>query len=199
MGLNCTQQLKTSQSRLLVQCLQEDSIQRLYYSIYYPKAHYSSSSASHAQIYLAGVCGSRRGLGKSNARGARWGIWCKISHLVQARVPKWCSACLLPPLPLPLTAGEAPLVLCCCQSSSPPQNEIPSSGVLTANLISHATPCHFQACPWLTHLIICQPKWQSELLCANIKCCPASLASLRLSTSLSLPATQYCLFPIRYL
>lgn len=129
MGLNCTQQLKTSQSRLLLQCLQENSIQSLYYSVYQPKARYSSGSAGDAHIYVAGTCGPCRGLGKSNVRGARGGIWCKISHLVQARVPKLCSACHLLPLPLPLKAGEVPLVLCCCQSPSPPQNEIPSSGV----------------------------------------------------------------------
>lgn len=42
---------------------------------------------------------------------------------------------------------------------------------------------NLQACPRLTHLIICQPRLQPELLCANTKCCPASSVSLRLFTS----------------
>lgn len=121
---------------------------------------------------------------------------CVLRNLVSnfpstaSKSSKWSFSCHPLHCPCPLSLEESSCLTPLPVSLS--SSKLDSS--LVFELISRGSPCHFQACPWLTHLIICQPKWQSQLLCANIKCCPASLASLGLFTSLSLPLQPNIVF-----
>lgn len=88
MGLNCTQQLKTSPSRSLVQPLQAAG------------ARSGSGSAGSAQIYRAGTRGPRRAPGKSEVLAEGFGVefptWRKqgfqgnVPHAVSSGCPCPC-------------------------------------------------------------------------------------------------------------